>query len=230
VRLPDLAFSPVKVNPQSYNRYAYVLNNPLIYTDPTGHTNISDFGPSNNYGADLFGDDSNASDDKDDSNEVKEWINNQRQLYYEKAHYHYFRGETASIEEGVLKAVSDDLMSAKGAAVAAFVLFRTRSTSWTNFFRANKNGTFPDEVFAGKAPDQVTPGTKSVEGRHINDLGRVEPYRAHYDQFGRLEARTDFNAGNKAHNIPDVHHHTYEWGPGKLPLETGSHIPGEYMP
>ncbi|MCG3113837.1 MAG: hypothetical protein MCM46_18690 [Candidatus Manganitrophus sp. SB1] len=29
--LPDLA------NPQAFNRYSYVYNNPLIYTDPTGH-------------------------------------------------------------------------------------------------------------------------------------------------------------------------------------------------
>jgi hypothetical protein len=29
-------------NPQSLNRYAYALNNPLKYTDPTGHTVISD--------------------------------------------------------------------------------------------------------------------------------------------------------------------------------------------
>jgi len=29
---------PAPANPQSLNRYSYVLNNPLLYTDPTGHS------------------------------------------------------------------------------------------------------------------------------------------------------------------------------------------------
>jgi RHS repeat-associated protein len=95
---------------------------------------------------------------------------------------------------------------------------------------ASKKGTFPDEIFSSKASKQVTPGTKTLEGQYIDDLGNVQPYQAHYDEFGRLKGRTDYNAGNKAHNIPDVHNHTYEWGPGKTPMETGSHIPGEYKP
>ena len=77
---------------------------------------------------------------------------------------------------------------------------------------------------------QVTPGTVTLTGQHINDLGRVEPWTAHYDDFGRLIGRTDYNAGNAAQGIPSVHYHTYEWGPGMQPMETGKHIPGEFEP
>lgn len=93
-----------------------------------------------------------------------------------------------------------------------------------------KKGTFPDEIFSKKAPKQTTPGTKTLEGQYINDKGRVEPWKAHYDEHGRQVGRTDYNAGNKAQDIPDTHHHTYEYGPGKNGMETGSHLPGEYKP
>lgn len=56
-------------------------------------------------------------------------------------------------------------------------------------------------------------------------MGRVQPWKAYYDEYGRI----DYNAANKAAGIPDTHYHTYEWGPGKTPLETGSHIEGEYI-
>jgi RHS repeat-associated protein len=88
----------------------------------------------------------------------------------------------------------------------------------------------PGEYLAAKAPGQVTPGVRVLEGQWVNNLGRVEPWTAHYDEYGRLIARTDYNAGNVAEGIPSVHYHTYEWGPGRSPLETGSHIPGEYQP
>ncbi|MDR6821160.1 hypothetical protein J2X76_006366 [Neorhizobium sp. 2083] len=91
-----------------------------------------------------------------------------------------------------------------------------------------KAPTIPGEYLAGKAPFQTTPGTQTLQGQYMNNLGRVEPWTAHYDKWGQQIGRTDYNAGNKAQGIPDIHYHTYEWGPGKTPLETGKHIPGEY--
>jgi pyocin large subunit-like protein len=35
---------PGYANPQSLNRYSYVTNNPLRYTDPTGHMMVEDEG------------------------------------------------------------------------------------------------------------------------------------------------------------------------------------------
>ena len=39
--------APDTNDPQSLNRYSYVLNNPLYYTDPTGHRQINDGGTNN---------------------------------------------------------------------------------------------------------------------------------------------------------------------------------------
>ena len=86
------------------------------------------------------------------------------------------------------------------------------------------------EYLAGKAPLQVTPGTHYLEGVYMNDLNIVQPWEAHYDQYGRLIARTDYNAGNVAQGIPDTHYHLYKWGPGMSPYAIANHIEGVYMP
>ena len=88
----------------------------------------------------------------------------------------------------------------------------------------------PDKIFSTKAPKQVTPGTKELNGQYINDKGRVEPWEAHYDEYGRQIGRTDYNAGNNTQGIPDTHYHTYQYGPGMNGMETGSHIPGVFNP
>jgi hypothetical protein len=91
-------------------------------------------------------------------------------------------------------------------------------------------GSNAGEYLSSKAPNQVIPGTKVLEGQYVNDLGQVQPWKAYYDQYGRLIARTDFNAGNAAARIPSTHHHTYEWGPGKIAAPVLDHVPGEYIP
>jgi hypothetical protein len=47
------AIVPNLFNPQSWNRYAYCLNNPLIYTDPTGHEAGIGFGSMTGYLSDT---------------------------------------------------------------------------------------------------------------------------------------------------------------------------------
>ncbi len=89
----------------------------------------------------------------------------------------------------------------------------------------------PGEYLAGKAPKLVAPGTRILTGQYINDLGRVEPWTAHYDEFGRLIARTDFNAGNRTEGIPATHYHTYDWRRyGAHATRVKDHEPGEYTP
>lgn len=72
------------------------------------------------------------------------------------------------------------------------------------------NDTNIGEYLAKKAPEQVTPGVRYLEGQYIDDLGRVQPWKAYYDEYGRLIARTDYNAGNIAQGIPNTHYHLYK--------------------
>ena len=83
-----------------------------------------------------------------------------------------------------------------------------------------------DELYnnTGKAPWQTTPGTNTLEGQYVNDIKQVQPWRAHYDQFGRQIGRTDYNAGN-----PATHFHTYGYNNGiRFPIL--DHVPGEFIP
>jgi RHS repeat-associated protein len=85
------------------------------------------------------------------------------------------------------------------------------------------------EYLGTKAPKQVAPGIRRLEGQYLHD-GRVESWVAHYDEYGRSIARTDFNAGNPAHGIPDTHYHLFDWiTKGNHGTDLG-HFPGEYTP
>lgn len=118
------------------------------------------------------------------------------------------------------------LIGEKGVAAFSTANFSTAK----GMIESGGTSTNVGEYLAGKAPKQVSPGTRYLEGQYVDDLGRVQPWKAYYDEYGRLIARTDYNAGNKTQGIPDIHYHLYEWGPGKNPLQIDGHIEGEYKP
>jgi RHS repeat-associated protein len=92
-------------------------------------------------------------------------------------------------------------------------------------------GSWLRESSLNDAPRQTTPGTKVINGEHVNDLGQVEPYQAHYDEYGRQIGRTDYTRGNAKAGIPPTHYHTYEYNQSyPFGHSTGDHIPGEFIP
>ncbi len=82
---------------------------------------------------------------------------------------------------------------------------------------------------SSKAPRNVEPGPLELEGHYVDDLGRVQPWRAHYDGFGRLIGRTDYNAGNRTANIPDVLYERWQYS-AEFPLgrKVDDHLLGEF--
>ncbi len=71
-----------------------------------------------------------------------------------------------------------------------------------------------DGIFVGEAPTQVTPGIQTLEGIYKSSNGKIQPWTGHYDHYGRMIGRTDFNAGNKTAGKPAIHYHAWEYGPG----------------
>lgn len=90
--------------------------------------------------------------------------------------------------------------------------------------------TDEDGKFIGKAPEQVTPGIKTLKGQYKDDRGNIQPWEAHYDQYGRQIGRTDYNDENRAAAKPEVHHEIREYGPGfsYKGKSVINHEPGEY--
>jgi hypothetical protein len=95
-------------------------------------------------------------------------------------------------------------------------------------------GSWLRESSLNDAPRQTTPGTTVINGEHVNDLGQVEPYQAHYDEYGRQVGRTDYTGGNATQGIPPIHHHATIYTPefpAGLDLPPAlDHAPGEYSP
>ena len=197
----DPAMAP-EGDPHRFNHYTFGNNNPYRYVDPDGRA------PADN-------------EPTEGGTGIKNWP---EELGGDKAF-----ASVMGVGEG------DSLRGEPRALTQAESIEANEVlTAAENASEANKAGEqmegrhLPDSAFNTKAPKQVTPGTKTTEGQHINDQGRVEPWKAAYDKYGRLKGRTDYNAGNKSKGIDDVHHHTYEYGPGNNGRESGSHISGEY--
>ena len=86
------------------------------------------------------------------------------------------------------------------------------------------------EYLGGKAPKQVTPGVRTLQGQYVNKDGTVQPWVAHYDDYGRSLARTDYNDGNIAAGKTDPHFHLFDWSSRGANGTNLGHFPGEYLP
>ncbi len=95
---------------------------------------------------------------------------------------------------------------------AVEALYKLAATKLTTLYLSRQAAKrLPETVFSSKAPTQVTPGVIRLFGQYIDDLGRVQPWKASYDRFGRIIERTDWNAANKGQNIDAIHHHLYNY-------------------
>jgi RHS repeat-associated protein len=218
---------PKWYDPQSLNRYAYARNNPMMYVDPDGHVAFLAvlIGAGLAYAADAFLTPDIANDPMDASDPLGKTsgLEHAGSLVtgagLGAAAAGGFRALAHEVAEEAISEVTGGLNDlAKVAKNATDFAKRTQEVGSGWFHRASKKA-FPDMApgkgrgLGAKAPEQVTPGIRKLEGQYVDDLGRAQPWETHYDEFGRQIERTDWNAGNPTQNIPDIHYHTKEFGP-----------------
>lgn len=203
------------------NRYAYSGNDPINKSDPNGHV----------FGDWFSGQETRDNDNAAAAQEARDAADHSREVGAPEPVSNYLDKLAEDYESRIGKKtrdlIADDLLGAAktGAEITAgggILGGRSRA----------KQPSTPREPLGGKAPEQVQPGIKTLDGQYVNDLGKVQPWTAHYDEYGRMIGRTDMNAGNKSQGHAETHHHTRTFDVNSFhhgPIEE-DHIPGPYRP
>jgi RHS repeat-associated protein len=202
--------------PQGLNRYAYANNSPIMYNDPTGHLSVFGQWLVSAYRT-TWGNIQQASNivANPNANFGQKTLATSYVTLLVAAHVFAIAG---------LIIAAPEIIGSNGDTQNEPDIFLTQQTE-----DQPSDSQPPGDYLAGKSPRQVEPGIKTTSGVHVNDVGREEPWVAHYDDYGRFIGRTDYNAGNEAQGFPDIHYHVYEYSDeyhyGHYIID---HAPGEY--
>jgi RHS repeat-associated protein len=217
-------------NSQSLNRYTYCDNNPLMYIDPSGHwaqdpatggwveSDPTDYDRdyNNNFNGSYTDVDEHNRDDPGEDGwrhdgEAFGWVNH-------------------NLDPG--KKAAEILTEISLSAIPIAHLLKLKNLRYLKvlkWFKKNPKKGLPDEVFSGKAPKQVTPGTQTIEHSRYNPkTGRLEKSKVHYDQYGRQKGRTDYTDHGYPNNHTSPHHHKTEYGPGYNAGKNSGPLDGPY--
>jgi len=137
--------------------------------------------------------------------------------------------ESSSIVTNIVRNPKEFVFKESGRKIDISAWYSDENGAWGPKVKPKKKR---GEGLGMKAPEQVEAGIRYLEGQYIRDFevwGRVEPWKAYYDEYGRIIARTDYNAPDPKHDIPATHYHLIEWTIGGKNGEE-IHYDGEYMP